>query len=165
MTAFTISEHRRFMALLLTRPAFDRWSISEGSVTTFCTFSIEGAWQRSFLDPNGTNPDACRSYAPWGMLREHCLSLIRGKQVPLSFKFVLRYPEEDLPAFLAENDLNMASGDINGLYMNISFRNGVLITTTGSSLKTFSMDKTLDHAWDSFTARFLEMNGIGFERA
>lgn len=165
MTAFTILEHRHFMSLLLASPAFDRWAASEGSITTFCTFSIEGAWQRSFLDPEGKDPKADRDYAPWGLLRGHCLGLIKGKKAPLSFRFVLMMPRDELPAFLAGAKLDLDPEGIYGLYLNVSFRDGSLTITTGSSLKAFSLDKSLDRAFDAYAARLLDENGIRFEQA
>lgn len=165
MIALKITDIRRLMAHLLTRPTFDRYSLSEGQVTTFCTFLIEGNWQRSFMDPDESDPAANLIFTPWERVRPYCLSLIKGKRTPLSFKFVFIFPREDLAGFLKKNDIAMAENNIFGLYLNLSFRDGLLIATTGTSLRAFSLDKSLDKAWDDYILSFLEAQGIAAEKA
>ena len=165
MIALKITDVRRLMAHLLTKPTFDRYLLSEGQVTTFCTFLIEGNWQRSFMDPDETDPASDRAFTPWELVRPYCLSLIKGKRTPLSFKFVFIFPREDLPDFLKKNEITIPADNIFGLYLNLSFRDGLLIATTGTSLRSFSLDKSLDHAWDAFILSFLEAQGIAAERA
>ena len=164
MIALKITDVRRLMAHLLTRPTFDRYLLSEGQVTTFCTFLIEGNWQRSFMDPDETDPATDIPFTPWEHVRPYCLSLIKGKRTPLSFKFVFIFPREDLPAFLAKNELTPPADSIYGLYLNFSFRDGALLATTGTSIKTFSLDRSLDAAWDAFVLDFLRSEGITAER-
>ena len=142
------------MAHLLTRPTFDRYSLSEGQVTTFCTFLIEGNWQRSFMDPDESDPAANLIFTPWERVRPYCLSLRKGKRTPLSFKFVFIFPREDLAGFLKKNDIAMSPDNIFGLYLNLSFRDGLLIATTGTSLRAFSLDKSLDQAWADYLLSF-----------
>jgi hypothetical protein len=59
----------------------------------------------------------------------------------------------------------MAEDNIFGLYLNLSFRDGLLIATTGTSLRAFSLDKSLDKAWDDYILSFLEAQGIAAEKA
>ena len=44
MIALRITNTKDFMAKLLTQETFDTFLFSEGSVTTFTTFSIDGSW-------------------------------------------------------------------------------------------------------------------------
>jgi hypothetical protein len=37
--------------------------------------------------------------------------------------------------------------------------------TTGTSLKMFTMDRTVDNAWDSYVQSFLKSRGIAAEKA
>lgn len=165
MIALKINDVRRLMAHLLTKPTFDRYLLSEGQVTTFCTFLIEGNWQRSFMDPDETDPAADLAFTPWENVRPYCLSLIKGRRTPLSFKFVFIFPREDLPNFLSENEITMPADNVFGLYLNLSFRDGMLLATTGTSLRTFTLNKSLDNAWDAYILSFLEAQGIAAERA
>ena len=51
-----------------------------------------------------------------------------------------------------------------GLYLNIHFENGRLSCVTGTSFKTFTLDKTLEHVWDEYAERFFIHKGIDFEK-
>ena len=97
MIALQVLDIKLFMKQLLIGHNFDRFNISEGTITTFCTFSIDGAWQRDFLDPDHENVLLDREYTPWKNVREFCFSLIKGKRTPIAFKFVFMLPEEVQP--------------------------------------------------------------------
>ena len=49
MIALRITNTKDFMAKLLTQETFDTFLFSEGSVTTFTTFSIDGSWHPDFF--------------------------------------------------------------------------------------------------------------------
>lgn len=165
MIALHILDTKMFMKQFLVLNTFDRWNLSEGTITTFCTFTIDGTWQRDFYDPDGVNILYDRTLTPWSKLREYCFSLIRGKNTPLSFKFVFVLPEELIGEFLTANGLNNDPDEIAGLYLNISFRNKKLLLTTGTALRTFSLDRSIDASWDVYVRGFLRRYGIAAETA
>ena len=70
MIALQVLDIKLFMKQLLIGHNFDRFNISEGTITTFCTFSIDGAWQRDFLDPDHENVLLDREYTPCKNVRE-----------------------------------------------------------------------------------------------
>jgi hypothetical protein len=47
-----------------------------------------------------------------------------------------------------QHDLIADPDSIFGLFLNIQYKNNVLTVTTGSSLKGFSMDRSIDQIWD-----------------
>ena len=46
--------------------------------------------------------------------------------------------------------------------MNIQYDGEKASVTTGSSLKVFSLDKSLDTSWDALVQRFFVRQGIDF---
>ena len=48
MTALQIADIKTFMKKLLLTDSFDRFLLLEGTVTTFNTFHIDGALQKSY---------------------------------------------------------------------------------------------------------------------
>lgn len=68
-------------------------------------------------------------------------------------------PKEMTAGFLSSEHLNSSPEDINGLFLNIKFESNKLSCTTGTSLKTFSLDKSVEEAWDRYAAEFLRQNG------
>ncbi len=163
MKAYAIKEVKKCMSALLIGAAFDDFLISEGSITTFCTWTVDGSWQRDFADPDHEDPASERRLAAWKDVRKIFLELIKGKRTPLAFKMVFVLSPEALEDLIRNEDLATAPSDIFGLYMNLTFRDGRLLLTTGSSFRTFSMDRSVDNAWDAYVARFFGENGIELE--
>ncbi len=164
MKAYTIKEVKKCMSALLIGTAFDEFLISEGSITTFCTWSVDGAWQRDFADPGHEDPASEKRLAAWKDVRRIFLELIKGKRTPLAFKMVFVLPPAAQEDLIRDAGLTTNTGDIFGLYINLTFRDGRLLLTTGTSLRTFSMDRSVDEAWDAYVARFFTLQNIELEK-
>ena len=52
------------------------------------------------------------------------------------------------------------SPDSSVLFLNITFENNAVTVITGSSTKTFTMDKSGEYAWDEYVNEFFEKNNI-----
>ena len=48
--------------------------------------------------------------------------------------------------------------------MNITYQNKEVTCTSGTSMKTFTLDKSLDHAWDEMMLKFFSGIGVEVER-
>ena len=81
------------------------------------------------------------------------------------FKFVFMMPKKAVPRFLEKAGIAMDASEVSGLFLNVSFRSRKLMITTGTSLKMFTMDRTVDNAWDSYVQSFLKSRGIAAEKA
>ena len=151
MIALTLTEIKDFTSHLLLKDTFDSFYFIEGEIVTFNTFRIDGFIQKDFFDTDTDLPE----YSYWKNIREYCFSLIRGKRTPLSFRFVFS---------LSPRNIALDPDEIQGLYLNIRFDGKSLACVTGSSFKTFSMDKTLEHAWDEMVEKFFRQKQIAFEK-
>lgn len=165
MLALKITDVKEFMNQLLTKETFDSFCMIESSVTTFNTFSIDGKLNPDFFDTD--ERDVFRRYALthsfWKDIRPFCYSVIRGKRVPLSFKIILALSPRQQHSFFQKHSLSAACEQVNGMYLNIQYKNQTLLLTTGISLNTFPPDKLLEHAWDSTVRSFLENHQLPFE--
>ena len=142
------------MDKLLLKPVFDHYRVSEATITTFTTFTVDGLLHPEFYDPETISPSE-ETQVSWESSRSFCLSIFRGKKLPLAFRFVFQLPNADLPGFLDENGLMIDPADVFGLYLNIQYRNNTLTLTTGSSQHVFPGNRELDHAWDQHIRDFL----------
>ena len=158
MIAKIILQKKPLMAHMLTGTAFDRFELVQCQITTFCSYQIDGTRRADFYEEGEAKPET--SYALWGEVRPHALAVIRGKKTPLSFQFVFRLAEKDLPALLKRAGSGIAEADVYGLYINFNFDGKTLIVTTGTSLRGFTPDRSLEHFWDETVLRFFEKNGI-----
>lgn len=166
MLALKITDIRNFTNKLFIGEVFDKFCLSEATVTTFNTFTIDGRLQKDFFDTDSMNRFAehGRTHSLWKDIRPFCWSVIRGKRTPLSFRIVLHLSRSGVEAAMRNTDFGISSEQIDGLFLNLQFKNNSLLCTTGTSLKTFSMDKRPEQFWDDMILSFLSRNQILFER-
>ena len=160
MIALKLKNTKNFMTHLLLSDTFDNFLFIEGEIVTFNTFTIDGYVQKAFYEDS---PEA--DYASWKQLRELCFSIIKGKRTPLSFRFVFSLSPENTARLIEQKSLDFQVSDVQGLYLNIRFDGAGLQCVTGTSLKTFSMDKSLEREWDAMVPRFFDQKGLAFDLA
>lgn len=160
MIAFSLTNTKDFMSHLLLSDTFDHFAFIEGEIVTFNTFRIDGFIQKEFFDSDAELPE----YSPWKNVRDYCLSLIKGKRTPLSFRFIFSLSGKNIERLIVQNSLPADPQSVQGLYLNIHYDGTNLSCVTGTSFKTFSMDKTLEHAWDEMVEKFFVQKKIEAEK-
>ena len=160
MIALKLTNRKLFMKHLLLTETFDHFLFIEGEITTFSKFSIDGYLQKSFFEDT-EQPNVEFSF--WKQIRDYCFSIIKGKQTPLNFKFIFSLSPENTARLITQNQLDFHPEDVQGLYLNIRFDGTDLLCITGTSLKTFSMDRSLEQAWDKMVQNFFIQKDIAFE--
>lgn len=165
MTAFTISDIKQFMNRLLGSPLFDNFLLSEAMIQTGITHQIDGSLQKSFYTEEQLEELGIADYpfAPFSLVRGNCFDLIKGKNVPLAFRFVFLLSPENMVNTIERSHSNFKTSDISGMFINLNYKNGKLTCTTGISYKTFSLDKSLEQEWDMLVERFFKKNQIDIE--
>ena len=160
MIAFSLTNIKEFMSHLLLSDTFDYFSFIEGEIVTFNTFKIDGYIQKDFFDTGTELPE----YSPWKNVRDYCFSIIRGRRTPLSFRFIFSLSRKNIGRLIDQNGLSVRPEEVQGLYLNIHYDGARLSCVTGTSFKSFNMDKTLEHAWDEMVEKFLKQKEIEFEK-
>ena len=155
MLIFSLDTKKCMNALLL-HPAFDSFLFIEGDITTFNTFQFNGRLKKDFFSAEEREALNDREYALWKELREFCLSLIKGKRTPLGFHFVLSMSAPNIARLLEQEKLSFAPADVQGLYLNFKYDG-----TTPMNL--FTLDKSLEQAWDKMAQRIFAKYEIPFE--
>ena len=101
------------------------------------------------------------TYSRWEKIRDFCFQIIRGKRTPLGFKIVLALPEDQIPHFLTAHGLTgYRPEEIRGLYLNFHYDGHHLQCITGTSLNTFTMDKSIEREWDTEVKSILKSKNI-----
>lgn len=165
MIALQITGLKNFMNRLFIGDLFDSFLLTEATFTTFSTFHIDGTLQKEFYGSEELSelyPEG-QLYCSWQQVRPFCLTLIRGKRTPLEFKIVFRLADAGLEKLLRQSAPAFSPGDVNGLFLNLHYRENRLTCTTGTSLSLFTLDKTLDHVWDDMVKRFFIKKEIDFD--
>ncbi|WP_026518746.1 DUF5721 family protein [Butyrivibrio sp. FCS006] len=160
MIALKIKQQKNFMAKLLTTELFDSFLVEEVTIDTFNTFTIDGRIHKEFYkDSEEAEVALNNEFSNWAKIRPIALSLIKGKQTPLGFKFILHLSDSDKLALLQNADMDISPDQIS-LGINLRFSQGEVIITTGVSYNIFTLDKSAEKAWDEYIPSFLESNGI-----
>ena len=155
MIALRILDIKKLTAALLIRDAFDDYLLTEGMITTFCTFQIDGRLEKEFY-PEAEGQKASL-YIRWKMVKQLCFDIIRGKKTPLAFRFVLFYPEEKLAEFLKRDEISVNPANVAGLCINLRFDGTNLLLTSGTSMKSFTTDRSCDIAWDREVLKLMDL--------
>ncbi len=166
MIALQLLEVKNCMHKLLLTDTFDEFSFIDGNITTFATFTLDGYIHKEYYNTDEQESELLlqREFTTWGEMRDYCYHLIKGKNTPLSFKFVLSLSRMNTEKLLARDLPHIALDTIQGLYLNFQYEKGVLECITGTSTKTFTMDKSLDHLWDDVSTKYLKQKEILFEK-
>jgi len=160
MIALSLPEVKECMSKLLLSETFDPFYFIEGEIVTFNTFTLDGYLKKEFFD---TEEIPARDYALWKDVREFCFSLIKGKRTPLSFKFVLGLSDSNIEKLLLQQELDFKPQDVRGLYINLKFDGQNLQCITGTAMNLFTMDKSLEQAWDKMVQKFFAQKEIKYE--
>ena len=108
MISLHILDVRGFMAQLLLRDTFDRFYLTEASVTTFGTFFIDGRLQKDYYSSEELeHEDFSQPWSYWKQMRPFCLELIKGKKTPLSFKIVFQLQRPIPKSFCVNPELRL----------------------------------------------------------
>ena len=160
MIALALPQVKECMAKLLLSETFDPFYFIEGEIVTFNTFTLDGYLKKDFFEQEEA-PE--REYALWKDMREFCFSLIKGKRTPLSFKFVLGLSDSNIEKLLLQQGLDFKPQDVQGLYINLKYDGQKLQCITGTAMNLFTMDKSLEQAWDMMVQKFFAQKEIKYE--
>lgn len=165
MILLEIQDVKECMSKLLLADAFDPFLFIEGEIVTYNTFKMDGYLKKEFFTSEENEVIGSRSYSLWKDMREFCFSIIKGKKTPLSFKFVFGLSDSNIEKLLKQQNLSFSSADVQGLYINLRYDGQKLTCVTGTSMNLFTMDKSLEQAWDRMVQKFFVQKGIEIDVA
>ena len=167
MIALKIHNSNAFMATLLKGKAFYDFDLIEVDIVTYNSFHIDGFNQKDFFgdDKNKEHSEenAPEEFSAWSKIQPICLDLIKGQRSPLSFKIILRLNQKAIISFLKQKDFVDFIHELPGLYINVRFENQNLTCMSGTSFKNFTLDKSLEKAWDNGLMDLLQELHIDFD--
>ncbi len=159
MLSLQINDIRSFMSHLLTLESFDHFYFVEASVKMGISYHLDGHINKEFYDTD-TRHSLTRDLSYWKEVRPKVFSIIKGKQLPLGCKIILALRESDLMELIKDSGSSFREEDIEGMYLNILYDPESLRLTTGISYRIFSLDKSLDYAFEERIQDFLSDLGI-----
>ena len=160
MVSFEIIDVKLFMSKLLKENMFDEFEISSLEVTTITKFTISGDLNKNFFSSDENEIIGDRKLVTWNEIKPIVFNIIKGNKTPSTLKIVFSLPYNKIINMLNNHNMNITPENINGLFINILFDNNSLKCTTGTSLKLFTLDKTLEQYWDNSIKKFFSKHEI-----
>ncbi|QWT53173.1 DUF5721 family protein [Eubacterium sp. MSJ-33] len=152
MEIFSIDEKTEYLKELFEKEKYDSFYLYEARVKTKLDYYVNGRLNREYFD---TEEQAdLPEYVEWKDIKQIVYSYIKGKRLPIGFKIILMFNRENILRLLEMNNLPVKTEDVSALFMNVVYEHEALSVTTGTSLKIFTMDKTLEHVWDDTVKKY-----------
>ena len=142
---------------------FDAFLVSEMSLSTLCTFQIDGHIPKDYYTGEELEALPDPKQTAWKQLRPLVCGLIRGRRLPTQFKIVFRLAGYNVEKFLRQTGLPYGPEDVGGLFLNLHYNGQSLTCSTGTSLHVFDLSKNLDLEWDRMVRSFFRQKQIPFE--
>lgn len=158
MILLNISEIQKTMVQLLAHTAFDEFLLEQAEIITFGKMALSGKRNADLYD------EAVESdWLYWNEVKSFVFSYIKGERTPSVMRISLKASDTlgekmmrdsgVLAEYLEERpDLNL----------QIRYEKDALVVVTGITRKIFTMDKTMEFAWDQAVTRFFKELGIAF---
>lgn len=161
MTAFQITEMKKFMAGFLAGDCFDSFLLEEAFVEAAVTYHIDGHINAAFFAQDGED-DCPGSFIPWKTVRSVAFDMIKGRRTPSRFKFVLHLMPEYISGVMKGADPSLLPEQVSALVLTVSYDGSAIRLITGTAFSSFVMDKTLDAQWDKTMRHFLSKKDIAY---
>ena len=162
MIALQIQDVKTMMSQLLVHSLFDEFLLNEMNIDTATSLRLDGKLNRAWYSTDEEEALAGRIYSKWSEIKPIAYQFVKGNRTPLAMMIVFQNNEVQTASLIKNGGLPFAVDDINGLYMNLRYDSNGLTIITGTSLKLFSMDKSLEHYWDESVKQFLQKAKIAF---
>lgn len=165
MVALGIKDVKHFMGKLLGSDLLDSFLLEEATVHTYNTFLIDGRLNRDFYSQEEWNEPQIRPYefSEWKKMRGILFELIKGRKVPVSFRFVLHLMPQYVEGVVKKGDPGVPADQVKALVLTCKYEEGTLRLLTGTAFHTFVMDKSVETAWDKTIKTFLERRDVDYE--
>lgn len=163
MLSTTIKDLKGFMNKLLLSDTFDNMCLAEAYICTGCSFTIDGKLNTQFYSEEELATMPSSRYSSWKTVRPFIFSVIKGKKVPELLKITFVLPEAAVTKLILEHELDFDPDCVNGLFLNVRYQDGSVTMTTASSLSTFTLDRSLDEAFEKYILGFLSRADISYE--
>lgn len=154
MLALEINNVKKFMTDLLLSDTYDKFLVSEISISTFNTFHINGSINKNYFKDDNTSFSK-NEFSVWSQLKPFCHSIIKGNHTPVQMKIVLLLSPDMCSSLTNKAGTSISPEQINSLCMVFKFENENLSCVTGTNLNVFTLDKSLENFWDKYVSDFL----------
>ena len=161
MISLKILEMNRFMGKLLKGDSFDGFLLKEGFLRTNMEYRFQGQLFTEYFD-TAEQEKLEEKYICWRELRPTVFELIKGRRTPLAFSFTFLLTKNATTEILAVRQVSVGA-DSPSLYLQVRFEHGTGHLVTGTARNTFTLDRSLEEAWDAEVKQILRTMELAVE--
>ncbi|MBO5353893.1 MAG: hypothetical protein J6J44_14395 [Lachnospiraceae bacterium] len=147
MISLKLLEMNRFMGKLLKGENFDGFLLKEGFLRTGMEYRFQGRVFPEYFDTEEQEKHK-EEYTYWGEVKPFVFELVKGKRTPLAFSFTLLLAKNQTTELLVRRSVNVGE-DSPSLFLQVRFEHGEGHIVTGTARNIFTLDKSLEEAWDT----------------
>ncbi len=163
MVSYLVVNVKNCMNEMLCKETFDFFLLQEAIVKTYASFTIDGHRNDDYFTNEELEEQSFEdSIETYDNFRSKIYNLIKGKKLPLSFQLTLVLPRRVVNQIIEANNINFDAANAS-LVCNFKYIEGKLTVTTGINMKVFTMDKSLEEAFDKWIYNYLVHNNIELE--
>ena len=175
MNLIKISDIKITMSMLLLKDAFDAFLLEEAEVLTYAKLVLNGRRNKNWYigetgseEPeNNDITDETGNYMElvrWKEVKHVFFGYIKGKKTPDLFKVSLKADNKIANIFLKDSGFyEKYLQEKPELHMQLRYENGTLCVVTGIYNSSFTLDKSVENAWDMAVQRWFQTNNVSFE--
>jgi len=175
MNLIKINDIRAAMSMLLLKDAFDAFFLEGAEAMTFAKLQISGRrnkkWYAGETDNdinedviNGSSTGSLTDLVRWKETRHIFFEYIKGKKTPDLFKVSLKADGSIAEVFLKDSGFyEKYLQEKPELHMQIRYENGTLCVVTGIYNENFTLDKSIENAWDDAVVKLFRKNKVAMD--
>lgn len=152
MKNFEIEDAKEFIESLKSNEKYDSFYLYEARIKGRLDYYISGKQNPDYFDSD--DKSSIDEYISWGDVKNSIFGLFDEEKLPNSFKIILMFNRDNIERLISMNKLSINLSDVSALMYNIYLEDGKLYITTGTSLKIFTLDKTLEQLWEDTVERY-----------
>lgn len=169
MIALKITDIKNFMGRLLLKDDFDLFLTEKAEVLTSYEMSLSGRRNLEWYDSDVSEklvqemPEAV-VWMTWGELKNNVFEFIKGKQSPVYLRLSFRVSGKMAEEFMKDSGiLQLYLEQMPELHFQVRYERKELVIVSGISFPQFTLDKSLERAWDEMLSVLLKKKGISCE--
>ena len=151
MKAIEIDNVKKMVEMLLSSDFFGEMLLYKAEVRGAYDISMDGNINPDFFDSDDLavhEKEISEGYVTWANSRNLFYQALRGKNLPISFNITLIVPKSDNEKILKKYNENIDVSDLSSLSLNVIYDREKMIVTSGTSMKFFTMDRSIEMIWD-----------------
>lgn len=161
MIALEIEDVKPFMTKLFIKEDFDELLLEKAEILTCAKLELRGRRNQEWYDTDQwetlhgqMGKDA--EYVSWGEMKSFVFTYIKGKQSPQLMRISFKISTKQVQLCLEKAGLLTKYREkMPDLLLQVRFEKGKLQLVTGIAWPEFTMDKSVEKAWDAYAEEMM----------